>query len=315
MNPAPVRVLLGPTASGKTAVGIELARRHDGEIVSVDSRQLYRGLAIGSAAPTPGERGAVPHHFVEEFEPADVMTAGAYGERARAVIEAVRARGHAPILVGGSGMYLHAALGGFDDDLPSDEAVRARLMERVAEEGSEALHRELHEHDPGSAARIQPRDVPRITRALELIALTGEPASALRKRGRAARVPARIAVLHREKPDLERRIRARVDAMIEAGLEAEVRALREAGVSPDLPALRSVGYTETLAYLDGKLEREAWREAIVVNTRRYAKRQRTWFRGTPGAVWVPVAEHATVPAIADAVEHAWDTAADPGDGP
>jgi tRNA dimethylallyltransferase len=284
----PVPVLVGPTASGKTACALAVAEALDAEIVNVDSRQIYRGMAIGSAAPTAGERMRVPHHLVGIADPGARVGAGEFGRMAAAAMASIRSRGRTPLLTGGSGLYLRAALGGLDR-LPRDETVRDTLRARLGDEGIEALHAELARRDPATAARVAPRDTHRVLRALELLLITGKPASTLRRLGRATLVPARIVVLDRPRGELERRIRARTAAMIEAGLRDEVEALLDAGVDPAAPAMKSVGYAETVSLVRGKLDRAAWEEAIVIHTRRYAKRQRTWFRGIPEAVWVVAA--------------------------
>ena len=285
---SPRSVLLGPTASGKTAVSLPLAEAMDAEIISVDSRQIYRGMEIGSAAPTAEERGRVPHHLVGVVDPKEIMTAGDFGGRARQAEEAVRAKSKTVLFVGGSGLYLRATLGGLDENLPSDSELRATLRDRARTEGTEALHAELAELDPETGEMISVRDAQRITRALEIIRLSGRRASELRTRGRSAEQDARIVVLDRDRKDLEARIRARVAIMVEAGLEDEVRALLTLGLGPEQPALKSVGYVETIRYLNGDLDRDAWIEEIVVKTRRFAKRQRTWFRGLTGSEWVLV---------------------------
>ena len=179
----PLRVLLGPTASGKTAVSLPLAEALDAEIVSVDSRQIYRGLEIGSAAPTRAERARVPHHLVAEVEPEAVMSAGEFGRRARAAAAEIEGRGKTALLVGGSGLYLRAALGGLDEGLPKDEAVRAKIRLRLEHEGVEALYVELARLDPESAAGISPRDAQRVMRALEIMALSGRPPASSAPRG------------------------------------------------------------------------------------------------------------------------------------
>lgn len=306
---APPRyVLLGPTACGKTAVSLPLALALGAEIVSVDSRQIYRGMEVGSAAPTAAECARVPHHLVGEVDPDNVMTAGEFGRLAREAETAIRARGKAVLLVGGSGLYLRAALGGLDD-LPRDETVRGSLRERLASEGAEALHAELARRDPETAAAVSPADAQRITRALEIVHLSGEKASVLRQRGRGAEEPAATAVLDRSRPDLESRIRSRVAAMVEAGLEDEVRALLARGLDPGLPVFRSVGYAETIRYLAGEMDRGAWLERVAVNTRRFAKRQRTWFRSLGGARWIPVEPDETPEVTARRVLEAWREAA------
>jgi tRNA dimethylallyltransferase len=208
------------------------------------------------------------------------------------------------LLVGGSGLYLRAVLGGLDD-LPQDAALREALRERVAREGTEALHAELAERDPETAAVVSSADAQRITRALEIVMLSGEKASALRTRGRGAETPAALVVLDRSREDLEARIRARVAAMVEAGLESEVRALLARGLDPASPVLRSVGYAETVGHLNGELDRAAWLERIAINTRRFAKRQRTWFRGLAGARWLLVGVEEAPEATARRILEVW----------
>jgi tRNA dimethylallyltransferase len=297
-------VLLGPTASGKTAVSLPLAERLNAEIVNVDSRQIYHGMEIGSAAPTAAEQARVRHHLVSTVDPREPVSAGDYGRRAEAVRANIEGRGKRVLFVGGSGLYLRAALGGLDA-LPRDPKVREALRDRLQSEGAEALHRELEAADPESAKAISVRDGQRITRALEIIAVTGEPASTLRTTGRDAEHNARIAVLDRPRTILEERIRERVAAMVEAGLEDEVRALLALNLDPDTPVLRSVGYAETIRRLNGELDRKAWIEAIVVNTRRFAKRQRTWFRGLEGAKWVKAGEGEAPETTAERILRGW----------
>ena len=283
-----MRVLLGPTASGKTAVAIPLALHFNAEIVSVDSRQIFRGMEIGSAAPSAEERARARHHLIADVDPRQGMTAGEFGRRAQAVLAEIEARGKTALLVGGSGLYLRAVLGGLDETLPGDVRVREELQERMGREGLPALYAELLAMDPETAARVSPSDAHRVTRALEILMLTGKKPSALRQRGKVAERAARIVVLDRERGDLERRIRERVMAMVEAGLEGEVRALLDSGLDPGLPVMKSVGYAETIRFVRGEIDRATWMETIVVNTRRYAKRQRTWFRGIEGATWILV---------------------------
>ena len=298
-------VLLGPTASGKTAVAIPLALRLDAEIVSVDSRQIFRGMEIGSAAPSLDEQSQVPHHLVSEVDPREGMSAGEFGRRAFAVLRDIEVRGKVPLLVGGSGLYLRAALGGLDDRLPRDADVRFMLQERLDREGPQPLWDELVAHDPETAASVSPADAQRITRALEILTLTGEKPSALRRKGRGVESLESVVVLDRNREDLEARIRARVAAMIEAGLEDEVQRLLAAGLDASLPVMKSVGYAETIRYLRGEIDRTTWIESIAVNTRRFAKRQRTWFRGLEGAVWVRVGENEAPEAIAQRIADIW----------
>jgi len=284
-----MRVLLGPTASGKTAVGICVALRLDAETVSIDSRQIFRGMEIGSAAPSREEQARVKHHLVGEVDPGHGMTAGEFGRRAREVLAELEERGKTPLLVGGSGLYLRAVLGGLDETLPGDTRVRENLQERIRREGLVSLHAELARLDPETAASVSAADEQRVARALEILALTGEKPSALRRKGKLAEGSAKIVVLDRDREDLEARIRERVGAMVVAGLEREVQSLLESGLEPSTSVMKSVGYAETVRYLRGEIDRATWIETTVVNTRRYAKRQRTWFRGLERAMWIKVA--------------------------
>jgi tRNA dimethylallyltransferase len=242
---------------------------------------------------------------VLERDPEEGISAGEFGRRAREAAEAVRGLGKRPLLVGGSGLYLQAVLGGIDRDLPRNDELRNHLKKRLEEKGTQTLHEELRRRDPEAAARISPRDGQRIVRALEILALTGTGPGARRRPGERGRQPARIAILDREREDLLERIRARVDEMIEAGLEDEVARLLARGLTPDLPVLRSVGYAETIALRNGAFDRAAWRERIVINTRRLAKRQRTWFRSLPGAEWFSIPRDEDPAETAARVDAAW----------
>jgi len=305
MAAKPLHVLLGPTASGKTAVSLPLAEALGAEIVSVDSRQIYRGLEIGSAAPTAAERARVPHHLVAEVEPGDVMSAGEFGRRARAAVEEIEGRGRTALLVGGSGLYLRAALGGLDEELPADAAVRAGIRKRIEQEGVEALYVELARIDPETAEGISPRDAQRVMRALEIMALTGRPTSELRTKGRRTEVAASIAILDRDDADLKARVRERVLAMVDGGLEAEVQALLDRGIPTDLPAMKSVGFAETVRFLEGSLDPRKWIDEIIRDTWRFVKRQRTWFRSLSDARWLTVAPNESPETTAGRVLEAW----------
>ncbi|NNF07503.1 MAG: tRNA (adenosine(37)-N6)-dimethylallyltransferase MiaA, partial [Candidatus Eisenbacteria bacterium] len=277
-------VLLGPTAAGKTDVSLDLAEQMNAEIISLDSRQIFKGLEIGSAAPTKEQQERITHHLVSCIEPSHPMSAGEFGRLAQAAIAEIKGRGKNVLMVGGSGLYLRAALGGLDDELPKDVESRAKLHERMETEGLKALHEELAEIDPKSAERISPGDSHRVLRALELYVITGKPASQLRTKGRRTDIPSRVVILHRDLEDLEERIEQRAENMVKAGLEQEVRALVDQGLTLETPVMRSVGYRETLDYFEHK-DADQWVRKIVTGTRRYAKRQRTWFRGLTHAHW------------------------------
>lgn len=283
----PVVLIVGPTASGKTAVSVALAERCGAEVVSADSRQVYRYCDIGTAKPTEAERGGVPHHGFDIADPPDRVSAGRFAHEARGWIEEIRARGRRVVVAGGSGLYLQALVDGFFAGDVKDEAVRAELERRAAEEGLEALYAELKRLDPAYAAKTRPGDRQRILRALEVCHAAGEPFSALHGRGRAAATfPSAWFGLEWPRGRLYERIDRRVAEMFDRGLVAEVRGLLDRGWG-EANALKSVGYTETIDFLGGRLPSlEAAMERIRRNTRRYAKRQLTWFRRDKRIRWL-----------------------------
>ncbi|MBD3237417.1 MAG: tRNA (adenosine(37)-N6)-dimethylallyltransferase MiaA [Candidatus Eisenbacteria bacterium] len=273
--------LVGPTAVGKTAVAIALARRIGGEILSIDSRQAYRDLEIGTAKPTPDERHAVPHHLLDLFDPTEVASAARFREAFRRGLESVHGRGRRALAVGGAGLYVDACLGRLDPLPPADPAIRARHRAWAEREGSAALHARLREVDPPSAKRIAPADLKRISRALEVYERTGIPMS------RQAHQPEGpwpltggppMVLLSRPREELYARIRARAHAMVEAGLAAEVRALLDRGVPSDAPGLASIGYAEFVRAARGEISEAQALDLLIQATRRYAKRQLAWFR-------------------------------------
>ena len=272
--------LVGPTAVGKTAVAIELAERLETEILSIDSRQAYRRLTIGTAKPSAAEQARVRHHLLDLFAPDEVASAAVFAahyERARATL-AVRAA--TVLAVGGSGLYVDACLGRLDRLPPADPAVRAEHAARRAREGCLGLHRELAAIDPPTAARLAPGDFKRISRALEVFALTGTPLSRLQTR----RTPPdlgrdpRLLLLTRERAELDARIAARGRAMLAAGLLDELRSLLAEGVSASAPGLQAIGYGDFLGVLAGREPLDAALARFLQRTRRYARRQLTWFR-------------------------------------
>lgn len=295
--------LVGPTGAGKTALAVEVARRLDLEIVSADSRQVYRRLNIGTAKPTAEERAAAPHHLIDVADPNERYTASRFGVEARAVIDDVRARGKVPFVVGGSGLYVRAAEEGLFDGPSRDEALRARLNEEAKRVGSPALHERLAQVDSATAARLHPNDYVRIVRALEVWELTGEPLSEHHRRHREARPEERLLRFALAWPTdaLDARIAERVDAMFAAGWEDEVRGLLEEGLA-DAPAMSALGYPEVRQLVQGTISRAEAREAIVLQTRQFAKRQRTWFRAVEGVTWLEVAGGEDVRRAADRVE-------------
>jgi tRNA dimethylallyltransferase len=279
--------LVGPTGAGKTDLAVELAQLLGAEIASVDSRQVYRRLDIGTAKAGPVAREIVPHHLLDLVEPDEHFDAALFAEAgARAIAEA-HSRGRNPLLCGGSGLYLRALVDGLCAAPPADGDVRAVLDKERNEQGLAALYAELARVDPGAAARIAPRDAVRILRALEVFRLTGRALSEWQRESRAEpRYDVLVFVLSPEPAALDRRIADRALRMWEGGLIEETRQVLAAGFCGDLPPLQAIGYREAQLYLEGVLDREAAVEAMVLATRRYAKRQRTWFRGLHGAIWL-----------------------------
>jgi len=286
--------LMGPTASGKTALAIEWAQRLGGEIVSVDSALVYRGLDIGAAKPDAALQAAVPHHLLDLRDPWQTYSAAEFSADARLAIAQIVARGRIPILAGGTGLYFSALLDGLAQMPAADPEIRARLTAEAAAVGWEAMHRRLAELDPIAAARIHATDPQRIQRALEVHALTGRPISYWQAQPAAPRLPLRVLKLVLSPPDravLHDRIAKRFDTMLEQGFLDEVRRLRAlpqmqaVPVPLDLPAVRAVGYRQAWEFLDGAVDAAAFRERAIQATRQLAKRQLTWLRGELDARW------------------------------
>ncbi len=294
MRRPPAIALMGPTASGKSALALEWAERLGGEILSVDSALVYRGLDIGAAKPTAAEQARARHHLIDLREPWQPYSAAEFARDARAALDDVLARGRLPILAGGTGLYFRALLHGLSDMPAADPGVRARLEAEAAERGWAALHAELAEVDPEAAARIHATDAQRIQRALEVWRLSGRPISAWQRQAPGERLPVRVLPLvlaPRERASLHRRIEQRFDAMLAQGFLDEVRALRalpELAGHPaplELPAIRAVGYRQAWEHLDGATTAAGFRERAIFATRQLAKRQLTWLRGELGARW------------------------------
>ncbi|MGD0218362.1 MAG: tRNA (adenosine(37)-N6)-dimethylallyltransferase MiaA [Desulfobaccales bacterium] len=286
LTPNKVAVLVGPTAVGKTAVALELARRLGAQIVNADSLQVYRELDIGTAKPSPAERLLVPHHLVDVAAPPEPYDAARYSREGRAVLAALHARGIPPLVVGGSGLYLKALLYGlFEAGSPRGE-IRMRLKRELTDLGPLLLHQRLAALDPITAGRLHPHDRYRILRALEVMEASGRPLSELFQAHRFSNCPYRILKLGLRIPreELQSRIALRLTAMLAGGFLQEVEELL-GRYPPDLKPLQSLGYRHLGQYLRGE---RSWEEAIAsleVDTRRYAKRQRTWFRADPEINW------------------------------
>ena len=283
----PAVFIMGPTASGKTALAVSLVERFPLEIVSVDSALVYRGMDIGSAKPDAATLARAPHHLLDIRDPADAYSAAAFCDDARRLMADIVARGRVPLLVGGTMLYFRALLRGLDDLPRADPALRKTLEAEAKARGWPALHAELATVDPATAARLAPNDSQRIGRALEIFRLTGTPMSALLDRAQ-SELPYRVlqlALIPSDRAVLHQRIAARFDAMLAEGLVDEVEFLRRASaLSPDLPAMRAVGYRQAWAYLDGDIDMKALREQGIAATRQLAKRQLTWLRSWPDTV-------------------------------
>jgi len=284
-------VIVGPTGAGKTRLAIDLARRVGGEIVSADSQQVYRGMDIGTGKATAAERALVPHHLLDVVSPAEEMTAARFAALADAAIADLAARGVPIIVCGGTGLYVRILLYGLFDAPPADPDLRAAL----AAEGAAALWRRLSETDPESAAKIDPTDLKRLIRALEVHALTGVPMSEHQRRHDFRTLPPRYPSLRiglaPPRGALYPQIDARVDQMMASGLEGEVRALRAAGFAPPLRSQQAIGYAELHAHLDGAFDLPRAVELIKRNSRHYARRQLSWYRaastGANEVAWYP----------------------------
>ncbi len=271
--------VVGPTATGKSDLAVQLAQRHGGEVVNADSMQLYAGMDVGTAKLTLAERDGVPHHLLDVWPVSRTATAADYQQLAREVLDDVLARGVVPVVVGGSGLYLRAAL----DDLRfpgTDPALRAELEAELAAVGAPELHARLHALSPEAAARMEPTNGRRVVRAIEVVTLTGEMPGALTSYD-ALYDTVQVGL---DRDDLAERVSLRVDRMWEQGLVAEVAALP--GLREGLTASRALGYAQAIAQLDGTLTEPAARESTTVATRRFVRRQRAWFRRDPRVTWL-----------------------------
>ena len=302
----PAVLLMGPTASGKSALALALAGRFPVEIVSVDSAQVYRGMDLGTAKPDPATRKRVPHHLIDVIEPTESYSAARFRADALTAVAAIRTRGRIPLLVGGTMLYFKALSEGLSRLPPADREVRARIEARAREAGWPALHAELARVDPATAARIRATDAQRVQRALEVYALTGQPLSAIqgaRESGDALGPVERIALLPSDRTRLHAAIANRFDAMLAAGLVEELRALRERyALNPELPSMRCVGYRQAWEFIDGAIDATTLRARGIAATRQLARRQLTWLRAMPAHAFDPV-----MPGLVDAVA-SWLTA-------
>jgi tRNA dimethylallyltransferase len=281
----PVVAVVGPTAAGKSDLAVDLGLRLGGEAVNADSMQLYRGMDIGTAKLSPAERRGVPHHLLDVWDMTETASVAEYQRMARPLIDGMRARGTVPILVGGSGLYVRAAL----DDLEfpgTDPGIRARLEAELADAGPEVLHQRLKELDPVAAEAVLTSNGRRIVRALEVIELSGRPFSATMPSYDAVYQSVQIGV-RVPRPQLDERIAIRVHRMWEAGFVEEVRVLAGQGLTRGRTSSRALGYAQVLRFLAGEWTEEQAREETIRATRRFARRQESWFRRDPRVRWLP----------------------------
>lgn len=314
MTQPAIACLLGPTASGKTAAALALAQRLPVEIVSVDSALVYRGMDIGTAKPTPEERAVAPHHLIDIIEPNASYSAAHFRTDALRLVSEIVARGHVPLLVGGTMLYYKALVQGLDALPSADAATRATLEAQAAELGWPALHAQLERVDPATAARLAPNDAQRIQRALEIFMLSGTPMSALiagaakksareREHGDTPYRFVPIALEPSNRAVLHERIARRFDAMLAAGFVDEVAGLRARGdLDAMMPSMRCVGYRQAWAYLDGAIDQPTMREQGIFATRQLCKRQLTWLRSMPERIVIDCCEQGATQHAVQAVE-------------
>ena len=295
-------VITGPTATGKTALGVAVAKAVDGEVIGADSMQIYRYMDIGTAKPTPAEMDGVPHHMVDIIDPAENYSVSRYVEQATAVADDILARGRVPVVVGGTGLYIDSLVAGREfAENQSDPKLRSMLEQQYDEHGGEAMRAMLHSFDPDRAEKLHPADKRRIVRAIEVYLLSGDTITAHDERTKA--VPKRYnavtyALDFTDRADLYRRIDLRVDRMAVLGLFDEVRALLDRGVPDDCTAMQAIGYKEAVLALRGAMTREDALERIKQSSRQYAKRQLTWLRRDKDIRWVRWDKQPDIPSAA-----------------
>jgi tRNA dimethylallyltransferase len=285
----PILIIAGPTAVGKTDASILLAQESGAEIVSADSMQIYRGMDIGTAKPTKEQRGLVYHHLIDIVEPDQPYSVGDYLRDARAALDGILASGGVPLVVGGTGLYIRALTRGLFHGPPADRELREQLLGREAEAPG-TLYADLVQVDREAALKIHPNDLRRTVRALEVYHLKDRKLSDFQREHAFQDSPYAFCLvfLVRNRGELYQRIERRVDGMIEDGLEAEVKTLMDRGYRPDLPSLHALGYKHLLDFFLGKCSRDEAIALLKRDTKRYAKRQFTWFRREPGALWIDI---------------------------
>jgi tRNA dimethylallyltransferase len=297
-----VIVIAGPTASGKTALALHLAQHVPAEIISADSRQIYKHLNIGTAKPAPRELEMVPHHFIDALEPDRKFNAGDFQEQGRKVIAEILERKKLPVIVGGTGLYVQAVIDGFFEQPEISGEVREQLEKRLTREGQEALYKDLQSVDPESAAAMDATKYRRVIRALEVFYETGTPISEFHRQHDVKKIyDAKYFGLNWERSKLYERINSRVDKMLANGFLDEVKQLRKMGFDDRFQSLQTVGYKEAYAFLRNEIPKERMIELMKQNTRRFAKRQMTWFRREQRITWFDIAGEDQIPGIAETI--------------
>lgn len=305
----PLIVIGGPTACGKTGFSIRLAKEIGGEIISADSMQVYKYMDIGTAKVTPEEACGIPHYLIDEFEPDEEYNVMLFQKKAKAYMEKIWAKGKIPILVGGTGFYINALL--YDNEFTqtkNDTSYREKCYELAKEQGPEALYEKLRKIDPDYAANIHANNVKRVSRALEYYYLTGEKFSKHNAAQKEKKTPydAAVILLTMEREKLYERIEQRIDDMMEQGLLQEVKGLLERGYSPDLVSMQGIGYKEFIPYFHGECSMEEAVIQLKTNTRRFAKRQLTWFHRQITGLWIDMGKASGAEALKDALDYLKD---------
>lgn len=291
MSKIPVLILTGPTAVGKTKLSVELAKSLNGEIISSDSMQIYRHMDIGSAKVTEDEMSGIKHHMIDIINPNEEFSVSDFRDRAEALIVDIHKRGHLPIVTGGTGLYLNALIYNMDfGNSSSDEKLRDELYSLYYEKGKDYMHNILKTLSPESAERIHPNNVKRVIRAIEIYKLGGELGDFSKDLKLNEKIDAKIVILNRDRKILYERINLRVDMMFDAGLLDEVSKLKNMGYTQDMVSMKGIGYKEVLDYFDGKANLETTKDIIKQSSRKYAKRQLTWFRKYEDALCIDVGE-------------------------
>ncbi|MFC1559690.1 tRNA (adenosine(37)-N6)-dimethylallyltransferase MiaA [Candidatus Margulisiibacteriota bacterium] len=282
-------IIFGPTAVGKTDVSIKLAKKLNGEIISADSMQVYKGMDIGTAKPAKDEMKGIPHHLIDIRDPNEAWSVSDFISGCKKLTQEIIERGKLPIIVGGTGFYLNALIEGFSfPELKANKEIRERLSDEAKDQGSLHLHEKLKKIDPKTAERLHHNDTKRMIRALEIYELTGKPMSELESKGDTLPYEVTLIGLNMDRKELYKKIEDRVDKMLEAGLIEEVKGLLDKGYDKHLTSMEALGYKETIDHIRGKYDQKAYVELLKKNTRNFAKRQLTWFRRFKNAAWFDV---------------------------